>query len=101
MSCGELRVATSFLFCLALLLILYLAGDDCVLLEDTTAPEAAAASLLLQPFPEFVGSGEDGVLLAAAAAVAPADLRSVSGEAADAAGDSAAAAAMAAVTAAT
>ena len=96
MSCGELRVATSFLFCLALLLILYLAGDDCVLLEDTTAPEAAAASLLLQPFPEFVGSGEDGVLLAA-----PADLRSVSGEAADAAGDSAAAAAMAAVTAAT
>ena len=28
MSCGELRVATSFLFCLLLLLILYLAGDD-------------------------------------------------------------------------
>ena len=78
MSCGELLVATSFLFCL---LILYLAGEDCVLLEVRLAVEAASRLLLfpgfsLPLFPEFEGlppatalrskSGEEAVAAAAA-----------------------------------
>ena len=88
MSCGELLVATSFLFCL---LILYLAGEDCVLLEVRLAVEGASRLLFpgfsLPMFPEFEG-------LPPATA-----LRSKSGEEAVAAADEAAA--MAADTAAT
>ena len=79
MSCGELLVATSFLFCL---LILYLAGEDCVLLEDTLAVKDTASVLFpglsLPPlFPEF-GGGVEGLPPAT-------DLRSHSGEEAEAA----------------
>ena len=94
MSCGELLVATSFLFCL---LILYLAGEDCVLLEDTLAVKASPLfpGFSLPPlFPEF-GGGVEGLPPAA-------DLRSDSGEEAEAVvAAEEEAAAMAAVTAAT